>query len=37
MRRQMMMKLLADNRVIAVVFLALVVVNALLMQGGYYG
>lgn len=31
-----MEKLIFDNRVIAALFLALVVVNAFLIQGGYY-
>lgn len=31
-----MIKLITDNRVITVVFLFLAVVNALLIQGGYY-
>lgn len=31
------MKLIGDNRFIGVLFVALVVVNALLVQGGYYG
>jgi hypothetical protein len=31
------MKLIGDNRFIVALFLTLVVVNALLLQGGYYG